>query len=76
MAKFNLDNYETVEDRLKKYWEENPHGKIETDVVHITDDGNCVPHILGCMEEMATNYNPDATQDDQSCKFPEEEPPI
>ena len=42
MAKFNLDNYETVEDRLKKYWEENPHGKIETDVVHITDDGNCV----------------------------------
>ena len=20
MAKFNLDNYETVEDRLKKYW--------------------------------------------------------
>ena len=29
-------------DFTKKYWEENPHGKIETDVVHITDDGNCV----------------------------------
>ena len=42
MAKFNLDNYETVEDRLKKYWDENPHGKIETEVVHITDDGSCV----------------------------------
>ena len=42
MAKFNLDNYETVEDRLKKYWEENPYGKIETEVVHITDDGSCV----------------------------------
>jgi len=42
MAKFNLDNYETVEDRLKKYWEENPFGKIETEVVHITDDGSCV----------------------------------
>jgi len=42
MAKFNLENYETVEDRLKKYWEENPFGKIETEVVHITDDGSCV----------------------------------
>tara|TARA_R100001443_G_C3358360_1_gene178480 strand:- start:149 stop:1048 length:900 start_codon:yes stop_codon:yes gene_type:complete len=42
MAKFNLDNYETVEDRLKKYWDENPYGKIETEVVHITDDGSCV----------------------------------
>ena len=42
MAKFNLDNYETVEDRLKKYWEDNPQGRISTDVVHITDDGSCV----------------------------------
>ena len=42
MAKFNLDNYETVEDRLKKYWEDNPNGTITTDVVHITDDGSCV----------------------------------
>ena len=42
MAKFNLDNYETVEDRLKKYWQDNPNGTITTDVVHITDDGSCV----------------------------------
>tara|TARA_Y100001937_G_scaffold21637_1_gene30532 strand:- start:227 stop:901 length:675 start_codon:yes stop_codon:yes gene_type:complete len=42
MAKFNLDDYELVEDRLKKYWKDNPDGKVETDVVHITDDGNCV----------------------------------
>jgi len=42
MAKFNLENYETVEDRLKKYWEENPQGRICTDVVHITEDGTCV----------------------------------
>jgi len=42
MAKFNLDNYETVEDRLKKYWADNPNGKIETNVVHITDDGTCI----------------------------------
>tara|TARA_R110002012_G_scaffold76587_2_gene193199 strand:+ start:1083 stop:1952 length:870 start_codon:yes stop_codon:yes gene_type:complete len=42
MAKFNLDNYETVEERLKQYWIDNPSGKIETNVVHITDDGTCV----------------------------------
>ena len=42
MAKFNLDDYELVEDRLKKYWKENPEGRIETNVVHITDDGSCV----------------------------------
>ena len=42
MAKFNLDSYETVEDRLKKFWADNPNGRIETNVVHITDDGTCV----------------------------------
>ena len=42
MPKFNLDNYETVEDRLKQYWKDNPQGRISTDVVHITDDGSCV----------------------------------
>ena len=42
MAKFNLENYETVEERLKKYWEDNPSGMITTSVVHITEDGSCV----------------------------------
>lgn len=42
MAKFNLENYETVEDRLKQYWKDNPQGRISTDVVHITEDGTCV----------------------------------
>ena len=42
MAKFNLDNYETVEDRLKQYWKDNPNGRIWTEVVHETEDGSCV----------------------------------
>jgi len=42
MAKFNLDNYETVEERLKKFWTDYPNGRVETEVVHITDDGTCV----------------------------------
>jgi len=40
MAKFNLENYETVEDRLKQYWKDNPNGRIFTEVVHETDDGS------------------------------------
>ena len=27
---FNLDDYETVEERLTKYWKENPDGRIDT----------------------------------------------
>lgn len=42
MPKFNLDNYETVEDRLKKFWNDYPNGRVETEVVHITDNGECV----------------------------------
>ena len=42
MAKFNLEDYELVEDRLKKYWKDNPEGMISTNVVHITEDGTCV----------------------------------
>jgi hypothetical protein len=42
MAKFNLENYETVEERLKVFWKDNPQGRIFTEVVHETDDGSCV----------------------------------
>lgn len=30
MAHFNLDDYETVEERLVKYWKDNPEGRITT----------------------------------------------
>lgn len=33
MAHFNLDDYETVEERLTKYWKDNPDGRIETVLV-------------------------------------------
>ena len=42
MAKFNLENYETVEERLKAFWKDYPDGRIETDIIHITQDGTCV----------------------------------
>ena len=42
MPKFNLDNYELVEDRLKKFWEDHPNGRINTDVVNSSADGTMV----------------------------------
>lgn len=39
---FNLDNYETVEDRLKRFWSDNPNGRIETHVAKINDEGTMV----------------------------------
>lgn len=33
MAAFNLADYETVEDRLKRFWAENPDGAILTEII-------------------------------------------
>ena len=30
---FNLDDYETVEDRLIKFWKDNPNGRIDTKLI-------------------------------------------
>lgn len=36
MAFFNLEDYETVEERLIKYWKENPNGRIFTKVLEFS----------------------------------------
>ena len=33
---FNLEDYDLVEDRLSKYWKDNPDGRIETTLVEST----------------------------------------
>lgn len=38
MARFNLDDYETVEERLKRFWKQFPDGAIQTD--NITTEGD------------------------------------
>jgi len=38
MAKFNLEDYETVEIRIKKFYEKYPEGRILTDLVSDIDD--------------------------------------
>jgi hypothetical protein len=39
--RFNLDNYETVEQRLAKFWEEFPNGQVFTSV-HYYDENRVV----------------------------------
>ena len=36
---FKLQNYEMVEDRLKRFWEKCPDGRIDTEVVNVLMDG-------------------------------------
>jgi hypothetical protein len=33
---FNLDDYETVEERLIKYWKDHPDGRIETELIEFS----------------------------------------
>jgi hypothetical protein len=35
---FNLDNYETVEDRLIRFWADHPGGRIATSIHHYDDN--------------------------------------
>jgi hypothetical protein len=36
--RFNLDNYETVETRLAKFWEQYPNGQVFTQIHHYDDN--------------------------------------
>jgi hypothetical protein len=38
MARFNLDDYETVESRLKRFWKDHPEGAVIVD--NITTEGD------------------------------------
>ena len=60
MPKFNLENYETVEDRLKVFWKEYSEGRIETEIIHITPDGQCVT-IQASVFKQAEDARPVAT---------------
>ena len=33
MAHFNLEDYETVEERLEKFWKDYPDGRVETELI-------------------------------------------
>lgn len=39
MARFNLDDYETVASRLERFWQDNPQGRVHAEMVSATDTG-------------------------------------
>jgi len=62
MAKFNLDDYETVEQRIKRFYETHPYGRIITELVerdaaqkmwivkafvYVTDEIEAMPRATG-----------------------------
>jgi len=38
VARFNLEDYETVEDRLKRFWAKYPDGRLHTELVHFSPE--------------------------------------
>jgi len=58
MASFNLQDYETVETRLAKFWEANPDGRIYTELVHFSE-GQFI--IKASVYRLATDAHPVAT---------------
>jgi len=39
MARFDLENYETVADRITRFWQEYPNGRIVTQMEYISESG-------------------------------------
>lgn len=37
MSRFNLEDYEPVESRIARFWEQYPNGRIHTELVHFDD---------------------------------------
>jgi len=65
MANFNLADYEPVEIRLARFWEDHPNGRVLTDLIHHGDgqfiframlyrEGETQPFATGYAEEQVT----------------------
>lgn len=53
MAHFNLDDYETVEERLTKFWKDNPNGRIFTKLLENSPSRFIVEaHVYRTMEDV------------------------
>ena len=81
MPRFDLENYETVADRIARFWQEYPEGRIETAMIHISDtgkqfvvqafvykaqDGPCVA--TGLAEEHFSDRGPNETSPLENCE--------
>ena len=55
-----LANYEMVEDRLKRFWEKCPNGRIDTEIVQVLMDGAMIM-VKAYLYESKDDANPVAT---------------
>lgn len=58
MARFNVDDYVSVQERINKFWHECPDGRITTEVIPVGDFHHCV--VLANVYRSQTG-GPDAT---------------
>ena len=77
---FNLDDYETVEERLVKYWKDHPDGQIYTEVVEATPsrfivkaliyrtEADVRPWTTGLAEETVQGRGVNATSALENCE--------
>lgn len=59
---FNLDNYQTVDERLHQFWAENPRGRVLTELVSTTND----QFIVKAMVWRSTSYDKDNERPDST----------
>ena len=50
------DEYDQVEDRLKKFWKDNPNGRISTKITHVSEDFQNAIHICEVYKDIADEY--------------------
>ncbi len=77
---FNLDDYETVEERLTKFWKDHPEGRIETKLIEHTssrfivwsaifrDSADINPWSTGLAEETVSGRGVNATSALENCE--------
>ena len=50
------DEYDQVEDRLKKFWEDNPNGRINTKITHVSEDLQNAIHKCEVYKDIEDQY--------------------
>ena len=83
MARFDLENYETVADRIVKFWQDHPNGQIHTELLNTSpekmtqfvvkalvykDASDARPWATGLAEEHFSDRGPNETSPVENCE--------
>jgi len=79
MANFNLNDYEPVEVRLARFWEQHPNGRVLTELIHhgegqfivrtaLFREGENQPFATGYAEELVTTRGVNQTSALENCE--------